>query len=276
MRAVHGRGLLKIGMVIPLLIFTVAFGREDDAPVRVRISPARESYIVGQPVIIEVEIVNDSSRDILIVVPQDGSEQKFRFPKCFFEVKKEDGAVLKDTAIACKVTDPLNRDGFARVKAGGKLRFYRQGFDLGTFKYFAAGRYSVRFYYSTAAQKDWQWYGPYSDQYWRERMNNEFWSKRAAEDGIVSRLLKKVPPLELVSNEAFFSITDRAVVSREEALKTAKEVCEQQGWAWEDEHIADNKDFWDITTRWKTLGGNIFIRIDKRTGKVLEKHVTGP
>jgi hypothetical protein len=272
----RGARLIKTGMVIPLLIFTAAFGREDDGSLRVRIRPVRESFTVGQPVVIEVEMCNDSSRDALVVAPQDGSEQKFRFPKCFFEVKKEDGTVLKDTAVSCKVTDPLNRDGFARVKAGGKLRFYRQGFDLDKLKNFSAGKYSVRFYYSTAARKDWQWYGPYSDEYWRERMKNEFWSSRAPEDGIVSRLLKEVPRLELVSNEAFFSIMDRDGVSREEALKTAKEVCDRQGWAWEDEHIADNKDYWDITAKWGRLGGNVFIRIDKKNGKVREKHVTGP
>jgi hypothetical protein len=85
-----------------------------------------------------------------------------------------------------------------------------------------------------------------------------------------------VPGVELVSNEVFFSIAERPAVSREEALRTAQGICEQQGWAWEDAHIADNKDYWDITTRWGRLGGNGFIRIEKKSGKVLEKHVTGP
>ncbi len=267
---------VQIGIVIFLLAAAAAWCGEDRGPVSVRIRPSSGAYAVGEPVIIEAEIANHSSRDILIVAPQDGSEQKFRFPKCFFEVKNKNGILLKDTAIACKVTDPLNREGFVRVPSGSAVRLYRQGFDLSRLKDFSAGKYSVRFYYSTAARKDWQWYGPYSDEYWAGRLQNDFWSKRASEDRLVSRLLKKVPRLELVSNEEFFSVTQRAAVSREEALQKAREVCDRQGWAWENEHVADHPDYWDVTTRWGRLGGNVLIRIDKRNGKVLEKHVTGP
>ena len=65
-------------------------------------------------------------------------------------------------------------------------------------------------------------------------------------------------------------------ISKEEALRIAEEVCQQENWDWVDVRITDNKDYWDVMTNSSHLGMNGWIRIDKRTGKVIEKEMTGP
>lgn len=65
-------------------------------------------------------------------------------------------------------------------------------------------------------------------------------------------------------------------ISKEEALKIAEEVCKLENWEWVDVSITDNQNYWDIMTNSSHLGMNGWIRIDKRTGKVIEKQMTGP
>ena len=65
-------------------------------------------------------------------------------------------------------------------------------------------------------------------------------------------------------------------ISKEEALRIAEEVCKQENWEWVDVRITDNQNYWDIMTNSSHLGMNGWIRIDKRTGDVIKKEMTGP
>ncbi|MGV8121902.1 MAG: hypothetical protein AB2L14_19245 [Candidatus Xenobiia bacterium LiM19] len=65
-------------------------------------------------------------------------------------------------------------------------------------------------------------------------------------------------------------------VSREEALKIAERICREKGWPWEKPHVSESGLYYDISTNWGRLGGNAFIRIEKKTGTVLNPHMTGP
>ena len=61
-----------------------------------------------------------------------------------------------------------------------------------------------------------------------------------------------------------------------EANEIAREICLNEGWKFVDENIKDNKQYFDITTNYGKLGSNVFIRIDKKNGNIIEKHITGP
>ena len=72
-------------------------------------------------------------------------------------------------------------------------------------------------------------------------------------------------------------LDDEDVVSKKEALKIAEDVCKKEKWErfWHGIKVEDEDSYWKVWTPFR-LGGNILIRIDKKTGKVIEKYLTGP
>lgn len=56
----------------------------------------------------------------------------------------------------------------------------------------------------------------------------------------------------------------------------AEEVCKEEGWEWANIHIEETDTYWEFTTNYNRTGRKAYIRIDKKTGKVLEKHLPGP
>lgn len=77
------------------------------------------------------------------------------------------------------------------------------------------------------------------------------------------------------SDEGVYEM-EKESVSKDEALRVAEEICSKEGWEWVDVDIRDRNNYWEIQTHFHRLGGNAFIRIDKNTGKILNKHYTGP
>jgi len=57
-------------------------------------------------------------------------------------------------------------------------------------------------------------------------------------------------------------------INQRKALKIAKEVCREMGWQWKDVSINDEYTYWFICTNSSRLGGNAWINVDKRTGRV--------
>jgi hypothetical protein len=115
----------------------------------------------------------------------------------------------------------------------------------------------------------------YADDYWRTIYENEFWKKRKSEMAEIRELLKKVPPVNLVSSTITIEIVGDGI-SKEQALKIAEDICKEEGWEWVDVGINENGDYWDINTQKSRLGANAFIRINKKSGEVSEKYITGP
>ncbi len=66
-------------------------------------------------------------------------------------------------------------------------------------------------------------------------------------------------------------------LSKEEVLMIAEDVCRQERWErfWHGIKVEDEDSCWRVWTPFR-LGSNILIRIDKKTGKVKEKYLTGP
>jgi len=66
-------------------------------------------------------------------------------------------------------------------------------------------------------------------------------------------------------------------MTREEAIRSAHLVVEQQGWPWLEPIAASKKRFWVGKSRWRIAtnidarGSNAIIEIDDETGEVLSK-----
>ncbi|MDD4908863.1 MAG: hypothetical protein PHJ00_07375 [Candidatus Omnitrophica bacterium] len=253
-----------------------AYCQEAQSPLSITISPDRDVYAVGDAIKIGVKLTNNSQKPIWIATPQEGSEQAYRYPYCMFEVLDEQGQPVKDSQVACKTVDPLFKDGFARLKPSETIEFYPGGYRLDKAKDLPAGSCTVIFSYSTDAKKESQWFGLYEDDLWAGRKSNEFWRKREGKIREANKFIRKIERLSVSSNPVIINLTGiTGGISKDQALATAQEICRKEGWEWTRVNIVDKGLYWDIHTRWGTLGRNAFIRIDKKTGQPLEKHQTG-
>ena len=267
---------LVAGLGILFSLSCPAHSQDIQQPLQITINSDREVYVAGDAITVNATVTNNSRKGVWVARPQEGSEQGFRYPYCIFEVLDEKGVPVQDDYLACKTVDPVFKDGFVYLKPGQSVNLYKEGYRLDKSKILPQGTYTVVVSYSTESQKESQWYGLYSDDVWAERNKNPFWRKRAGKIKQSNKFIRKVPRLSITSNSITIKVVGVAGIAKEEALKIAREICNQQGWKWRGVNIVDYGTYWDINTNWGSLGSNALIRIDKRTGEVLEKHLTGP
>jgi hypothetical protein len=213
---------------------------------------------------------------MLLVRPQGGSDRAWQYPLGFFEFKDAQGRSIEKYTPRCKTMDPLRPDSFFTLAPGASAALYPQEHPLQqTYVVDRPGEYFIGYRYSTIAPKEWQWYGAYSDDYWKERLSNEFWRKQESTVQENHLLLDKIERFSTRATAIRIEITADPV-SRDEAMEIARGVCAHEHWPWQDPYVLETERFWEITTKRATLGGNAFVRIDKQTGEVLDKHLTGP
>ncbi len=269
--------LVKTGLVCAAFsILTYAFSSAKDGDFSATISSDRTTYITGQSVTLQVQLRNNTGKAVLFVKPREGSEQKLRYPHCLFELSTSKGALLGQRRPDCKVTAPLEPGAFFELKPSESTHLYDKGYRLELTSPLEPGTYRIMVCYSTKAQKESQWYGLYSDDYWKEIGKNDFWKKHAKDMKKNKELLTKVPAVTIISKPIEIKVVKGMSVSREEALKIAERTCQEKGWPWEKPHLAETDLYFDISTNWGRLGSNAFIRIEKKTGEVLNPHLTGP
>ncbi len=133
---------------------------------------------------IAITVANWSDGDIHLVGSLDGSDCKWRYPHCYFEVIGPDGKPAVKNVLRCKFTNPLTETDFVAVPRGGKC-------DLGVGPaaqlpadiFGTEGEYRIRFVYSTDSADIKSWLG----------------------SGVASEklgvLLAKVPKVAVSSNE---------------------------------------------------------------------------
>lgn len=249
---------------------------QETSTIEVMLTANQETYRRGEPILLRATVRNSTTRDMLLVRPQDGSDRAWQYPLGFFELKNAQGQRLEQYVPRCKTMDPLPTSAFFTLRRGATAELYPQGHNL-TLIYVIdrPGVYFVTYRYSTVTSQEWQWYGAYSDDYWRERLANEFWRQHEPTVLANRRLLEKIERCSVRSNTLRFEIAPSAA-SKEDALVIAREVCASQGWPWQDPAIVERDRYWEVTTKRFTLGGNAYLRIDKATGAVEEKHLTGP
>jgi len=236
----------------------------------------RRLYQVGQSVRLDLVLANHSEAPLTLVLPQGGSERGWRYPHCVLASEGADGRPAELFRPACKTVDPLPEDAFFVLAPGESRALYENGFPLDIHCDLSRpGTYTLSMRYSTAARGEWEWYGAYTEEYWNSRSENDFWRNLEPIVARNRRRLEQVAPLTVTSNRFQIEIASR-LMTAEEALARAGEVCAEQGWAADRLHVEDSDYYWDISTNWGSLGMNGFIRLDKRTGKVVEQHMSGP
>lgn len=244
--------------------------------VELSLTSAKRLYRIGEPVVLNVDITNRSKEPMTLVFPQGGSERGWRYPHCIFSFEGPDGREAKLFRPACKTVDPLPLDSFFVLQPAETKPLYEGGFPLDLHCDLSkAGGYTVTVCYSTESEKEWEWYGSYTEEYWNARGTNEFWKKQEPTIQRNREHLREVTRLAVKSNRLPIELAER-LLSQEEALAKAKEVCVREGWSRDRLHLQDDGQSWIIHTNWGALGRNGFIRLNKRTGEVIEKHMTGP
>ena len=262
--------------ILMFLALTSGAAGGDANPMRLSLRGNRTVWGHPDSVKIHAWMKNVSAHPVSIVLPQDGSGQNVRYPHASVIVSDSAGEILKDSRIGCKTVDPLTPDGFRRIMPGEAFPLFPDGFAIGPFLRGRAGDFSLVCVYSSQAPREAEWFGPYTDEYWKNRNRNSFWKSRKREIAKVQKLLRKVTRVTLVSDTLNIRVGKASGITREMAVDIARGVCEEQGWAWERVHAEELAAEWRITTGFGRLGGNAFIRIEKTSGRVLGKHITGP
>jgi hypothetical protein len=258
---------------------TAYFEKEEAVtdPVEIFLRSEKIKYFIGEKVLLTVDIRNNTRRDIVLVKPQGGSERGWRYPFCVFSVNCSSSESREDIHVpACKTVDPLSTEAFFVVPSGRTVPLYAGGYEMNRdFKLDKPGVYSVIFRYSTVAAGEWQWYGAYTAEYWKDRNSNEFWKKREKEILKNRDELKKVFRIDTRTEGIQFELI-RKQCGKDEALKIAETICIENNWKWKDVRINDAGESWQVMTNSMSLGMNAIIRIEKSTCKVLSKFFTGP
>ncbi len=180
--------------IVPTLLFlAVTFAAvAADSAFDCIIASDRSSYTVGEAPIITVSITNKSAKEVILVGSLDGSTTERRFPKCRFEILDAAGKPVTFPLGLCGNMNVLRTEDFVVVPAGGTFNPFGAGFfaphQFYEFPVTTPSDYTLRFYYSTSAR--------IQDYFGDERMSGR---TNAAPD--IQRLFKRVPKLELKSNE---------------------------------------------------------------------------
>ncbi len=141
---------------------------------------------------ITVAIFNRTDSDIYLVGSLDGSEGTRRYPHCYFEVTGPDGAPITLRGGACAYMNALREKDFMKVPPGGQFDPYQHIDEYGFFSahmlsadaFRAAGKYRIRFVYSTRSRFIDSWRGP------TDETHSE-----------IRTLFEQVPKVEIKSNE---------------------------------------------------------------------------
>jgi hypothetical protein len=158
---------------------------------------------LGKAPKITVAITNQTNADIYLVGSLDGSDCKWRFPHCYFEVTGPDGkSAVQGIGRFCGNMNTLREKDFVKVSPGSEFDPYQHidegGFfhahqlDACTFR--SAGEFRIRFVYSTVNDSIAMWGGDGRD-----------WV--AANEKLVG-LFKKVPKVEVRSNEIKVTVVE--------------------------------------------------------------------
>ena len=115
---------------------------------------------LGKTPKIAVEIANWTGEAIHLVHVLDGSDCKWRYPLCYFEVVGPNGEPVTRKLARCGNMNPLVESDIVPVPRGGKLDLgAAPSYQLAPGLFAVAGDYRIRFVYSTDSPKIESWLG---------------------------------------------------------------------------------------------------------------------
>jgi hypothetical protein len=152
--------------------YACALARSDERPQAPKAPPltctirSQPTCELGQAPAISVEIANWTEGEIYLIGSLDGSDLKWRYPFCYFEVIRPDGKPAKNRIFRdCGNMNTIREKDFVKVPRGGKFNPYQKIDEYGFFgtslivpaTFQAEGEYRIRFVYSTdnADPKSW-------------------------------------------------------------------------------------------------------------------------
>jgi hypothetical protein len=158
---------------------------------------------LGQAPTISVEIANWTDGEIYLIGSLDGSDLKWRYPFCYFEVIGPDGKPVQMRLFRdCGNMNAIREKDFVKVPRGGKFNPYQKIDEYGFFGtslitpaiFRAEGEYRIRFVYSTDKAEPKFWLGDANGDV------AEILNTGSANENVV-KLLAKVPKTRVSSNE---------------------------------------------------------------------------
>lgn len=206
-------GKILLSIILSALIVSVGYCQEAEQPLQLTIKSDKEAYKVGESIVVDVVIKNNSDKTLWIVKPQHGSETKRRYPKYYFEIRDSKGKILDNFISYYKAFSPLTREGFFQIEPNQSVGIKELRDEHYAFKRAhkpierlsgKAGKYSITFHYSTDAQDDWQWHG-----YWDERY--KLWIKDEKELEEAKIIFKELSRMSLASNTITIEVVERNV-----------------------------------------------------------------
>jgi hypothetical protein len=188
--------------------YPCALSRSDERPQAPKAPPltctirSGHTCELGKAPAIAVEIANWTEGDIYLIGSLDGSDHKWRFPLCYFEVIGPNGKSAVQTVARCGNMNAIRGKDFVKVPRGGKFDPYQKIDDLGFFAsslispttFRAEGEYRIRFIYSTDRVEPKYWLGDVNGDT-AEMLPTEGNNEK------VVKLLAKVPKTTISSNE---------------------------------------------------------------------------
>jgi hypothetical protein len=157
---------------------------------------------LGKAPKITVAVTNQTNAAIYLVGSLDASDCKRRYPHCYFEVIGPNGKSAVQGGLRCGNMNTLREQDFVKVAAGGEFDPY-QHIDSGGFfsahqldpgNFAAAGKYRIRFIYSTDCETIAKWGGDGRDSV-------------AANEKLVG-MFRQVPKVEIRSNEIQVTVVE--------------------------------------------------------------------
>ncbi len=162
----------RLALCLLVASYACALARSDERPQAPKAPPltctisSQPTCELGQAPAISVEIANWTEGEIYLIGSLDGSDLKWRYPFCYFEVIGPDGKPAKNRiARDCLNMNTIREKDFVKVRRGGKFNPYQKIDDHGFFgtslivpaTFQAEGEYRIRFVYSTdnADPKSW-------------------------------------------------------------------------------------------------------------------------
>jgi hypothetical protein len=189
--------------------YACALTRSDESPQLPKAPPlsstirSEPTCELGQAPTISVEIANWTESEIYLIGSLDGSDTRWRYPFCYFEVIGPDGKPVQQRLFRdCGNMNAIREKDFVKVPPGGKFNPYQKIDDHGFFgtslmtpaTFRAEGEYRIRFVYSTDRAEPKFWVGD-------AHGNVTLMLNTGTPNENVVKLLAKVPKTNVSSNE---------------------------------------------------------------------------
>ena len=186
-----------------------ALARSDERPQAPKAPPlactirSEPTCELGRTPAISIEIANWTEGEIYLIGSLDGSDLKWRYPFCYFEVIGPDGKPARHVIFRdCLNMNAIREKDFVKVPRGGKFDPYQKIDDHGFFgttliapaTFGAEGEYRIRFVYSTDRAEPKFWLGDVHGNV------TEMLNTGGTNENVV-KLLANVPKTTVSSNE---------------------------------------------------------------------------